>query len=79
MFGSKPEKEEAPAVDKRGQPYVQEFEYEAQSHLGITNFNKATNQMAAAGWELINGGMAGTAHYGYFRRRLVQVRPGEDG
>ncbi|MFS0710359.1 hypothetical protein [Brevundimonas phoenicis] len=72
MFGNKPEKQAEPALDGAGQPYVQEFEYEAQAHLGIGNFNKAANTMAAAGWELINGGMAGTVHYGYFRRRLTQ-------
>lgn len=74
MFGSKLEKGAEPALDAAGTPYVQTFEYEAQAHLGIGNFNKATNAMAAAGWELINGGMAGTVHYGYFRRRLVQER-----
>ena len=72
MFGGKQEKATGPALDMAGQPYVHEFEYEAQAHLGIANFNKAANAMAASGWELINGGMAGTVHYGYFRRRLVQ-------
>lgn len=70
MFGSKKEPTATPAVDLDGQPYVQEFEYEAQAHMGIGNFNKAVSQAAAEGWELVNGCMAGTVHYAYLRRRL---------
>lgn len=49
------------------------FEYFTVVSLGVEKFNKDVNSLARRGWELINGGMAGTAHYGYMRRPLKTV------
>lgn len=73
MFGNK---RAAPATpDDTG--YDQEFEYHAAAYLGINAFNSGVNEHARKGWELVNGAMAGTAHYAYMRRRLRRGEPEE--
>lgn len=67
MFGGKKPTEAAP-FDNEG--YEAEYEYLAQAYFGIGAFNKEVDILARKGWELINGCMAGTAHYAYMRRRL---------
>lgn len=44
------------------------YEYYTVASLGAERFTKDVNSLARRGWELINGCMAGTAHYGYMRR-----------
>lgn len=74
MFGSKKPAQPEPApFDNEG--YERTHEYQVIACLGINAFNKQVNEMAMKGWELINGCMAGTAHYGYLRRPIK--RPGE--
>lgn len=72
MFGSKKPHQPEP-FDNEG--YDRAFEYQAIACMGINAFNKQVNEMAMKGWELINGCMAGTVHYGYLRRSIN--RPGE--
>jgi hypothetical protein len=69
MFGGKKAPEIA-AQDDRDEQYVQTYEYRTLAVLGAQAFDKELNAHAAKGWELVNGCMAGTAHYGYLRRRL---------
>ncbi|SFS42700.1 hypothetical protein [Brevundimonas viscosa] len=67
MFGGK--KSAAPQpFDNEG--YSHEYEYYAAAYLGINAFNSGVNELARKGWELVNGAMAGTAHYAYMRRPL---------
>lgn len=66
MFGGKKSEITAAAFDNEG--FEQKWDYKAVSYLGIDNFNKGISEHAREGWELINGCMAGTAHYGYLRR-----------
>jgi len=69
MFGSK--KSEPQATAPTGyEGYQPRYEYLAVAYLGIGAFNKEVNVLAGLGWELINGCMAGTAHYGYLRREI---------
>lgn len=49
---------------------VAEHEYYVVAAIGADNFVRDANSLAKRGWELINGSMAGTAHFGYFRRRV---------
>lgn len=66
MFGGKKSQfnpYERPAVDP-------EWEYCAVAVLGVIAFNEEVNKLAAVGWELVNGTMAGTANYAYMRRRI---------
>lgn len=51
--------------------YTQEYEYKTLVILGAPNFDRELNDHAARGWELVNGCMAGTMHYGYLRRRFT--------
>ena len=67
MFGGKKGAALEP-FDTEG--YEQEYEYHAAAFLGINAFNTGVNEYARKGWELVNGTMAGTAHYAYMRRRL---------
>lgn len=67
MFGSKKPKEEPP-FDNEGYEHL--YEYRAEAYLGIGAFNREVNVLARKGWELVNGTMAGTAHYAYLRRPL---------
>jgi len=67
MFGGKKPADGAP-FDSEG--YEAEYEYRADAYLGIGAFNKEVSILARKGWELVNGCMAGTAHYAYMRRRL---------
>jgi len=67
MFGGKKPSAEV-AFDNEGHDQV--YEYRAIVCMGINAFNKDVDTMARKGWELINGCMAGTAHYGYLRRKL---------
>lgn len=71
MFGSKKADLYADQ-DSRNGSYVQEYEYRTIVMLGAPGFDKLLNERAAEGWELVNGCMAGTMHYGYMRRRLKQ-------
>ncbi len=71
MFGGK-KAPEIEAQDARDGEYKQEFEYRTLAVIGVVNFDKVLNDQAAKGWELVNGSMAGTTHYGYLRRRIVQ-------
>ncbi len=48
----------------------QEYEYQAFAFLGIKQWNIEVAKLAAQGWELVNGEMAGLASYAYMRRRL---------
>ena len=75
MFGKKTESPALPALDAQGRPYAQEYEYLVEAYLGAAAFNKSVNALAAQGWELVNGCMAGTAHYAYMRRRLASPPP----
>ncbi len=67
MFGKKEQPAEAP-FDSEG--YEQRFEYKILTALGVLNLEKAINDQARKGWELVSGTMAGTAHYAHLRRRL---------
>lgn len=69
MFGGK-KAPEIEAQDARDGDYGQEFEYRTLAIIGVVNFDKALNDHAARGWQLVNGSAAGTTHYGYLRRRL---------
>ncbi|MDZ4321557.1 MAG: hypothetical protein U1A07_22430 [Phenylobacterium sp.] len=69
MFGGK----KAPVIeeqDSRDSQYAQRFEYKTLAILGVIPFDKTLHDHAARGWELVNGCMAGTLHYGYLRRPL---------
>jgi hypothetical protein len=41
--------------------------------VGAPAFNKEVNELAAKGWELINGSAASTLHHGYMRRSLKRT------
>jgi hypothetical protein len=71
MFGGK-KAPEIEAQDARDGEYLQEWEYRTLAIIGVVNFDKTLNEHAARGWELVNGNMAGTTHYGYLRRRLTR-------
>lgn len=72
MFGGKkPAEAEAAPFDNEG--YDAEYEYQAHAFLGIGAFNKEVAVLSRRGWELVNGCMAGTAHYAYMRRRLKKA------
>jgi len=68
MFGGKKEAQ-YPWNEPEGEA---EFEFYTIASLGVDNFNKDVNALARRGWELIGGCMAGTAHYGYLRRRVAR-------
>ncbi len=73
MFGGKQNPVFADQEARNGQ-YVRSYEYRTISALGVSNFDKIVNEDAEKGWELVNGCMAGTAHYGYMRRALPVAR-----
>ena len=71
MFGGKKKATVFDEQESRNASYRQEFEYRTISAIGGLSFDKMLNEDAAKGWELVNGAMAGTAHFGYLRRRLM--------
>jgi hypothetical protein len=75
MFGKKPETSALPQLDPDGRPYVREYEYLVEAYLGAGAFSKGVNALAAQGWELVNGCIAGTVHYAYMRGRLLAPQP----
>lgn len=72
MFGSKPKATPTPA--SQNEPVAAEvdpeFEYCTFASFGIEGWNKEATRLSRQGWELVNGCMAGTANYGYMRRRI---------
>lgn len=60
----------APTVDPRDEGWAHAWEYKTLVTLGVEKFDVELNDHAKRGWELINGCMAGTAHYGYLRRPI---------
>jgi len=66
MFGGKKE----PKFPWNEDEGTARFEYFTLASMGAENFTNDCNSLARRGWELINGCMAGTAHYGYFRREV---------
>lgn len=70
MFGGPKKAPHIAEQDSRDHLYEQEYEYRTLAVLGVTQFDKDLNDHAARGWELVNGNMAGTAHYAFLRRKL---------
>jgi len=66
MFGGKKEPQ-YPWNEPAGQA---RYEYYTIAVIGIEPLNKAVNELAARGWEMFGGCMAGTAHYAYMRREM---------
>lgn len=71
MFGSKKSDLYADQ-DARNGDHKQEYEYRTIAMIGAAGFDKMMNERAAEGWELVNGCMAGTTHYGYLRRKVAR-------
>lgn len=72
MFGSKPKNPAANPAPPPEPVIAPEYEYCTFATFGIEGWNKEVTRLSWQGWELVNGCMAGTANYGYMRRR---VRP----
>lgn len=74
MFSSKPKNEQAPTAPTHpATPEVEpEFQYQVFAAFGVDGWNKQMTLFSRQGWELVNGCMAGTAHYGYMRRRVTR-------
>ena len=68
MFGGKKETATGAMLARPAQPQTEE--YVTIAVFGIDAFNKETNKLAAEGWVMVNGCMAGTAHYAYMRRAV---------
>lgn len=57
----------------KSEGYEQVYEYQACAFLGVDAWNVGVNAMARKGWELVNGGMAGTANCAYMRRPVKRA------
>ncbi|MBX9614903.1 MAG: hypothetical protein K2X25_04870 [Caulobacteraceae bacterium] len=70
MFGGKKQSATGELMARPAQPQTEECL--AIACFGIDAFNKETNRLASEGWILVNGCMAGTAHYAYMKRAVTQ-------